>query len=174
MTWPWPGLRSDFEIDLSGQKYIFRTRSTRKTRWCHFHFRVSYQKVIKKTSPWKHDIFYLMTSGAKAIELKSNRIAKCRKSIIRAYHCFRRIFPSYHIFGDNSACLRKITIFSKLHLSWPLVTSILTWPETDLCKALRSCHGISYAAYRLSLSSEVFEIGWGFLKPPPPATNRTF
>ena len=49
----------------------------------------------------------------------------------------------------------KIAIFSKFDLWWPLVTSILTWPENDLSKSLISYRRLSYAVYRLSLSSVV-------------------
>ena len=160
---------------------MFRTGSTRKTRWCRFHFRISRIKnVINKKRLPENYMFSLMTSGGKTLELRSNLIAKRCKNTKRAHHCFFQILLSYHTFGDNSVCLRKITIFSKFHLWWPLVISILSWPENGLGKTLRSCHFISNAVYHLSLSSEVFEIRWGFLKPPPrhklnllaPAKNR--
>ena len=83
-----------------------------------------------------------------------------------------QIIPTYNTFGDNSECLQKIVIFSKFELWWPLVTSILTWPENDLSKTWRSHRGLSDAAYRLSLGSLVFEIIRWF--PKPSTTNRTF
>ena len=52
----------------------------------------------------------------------------------------------------------KIVILPKFDIWWPLVTSILTWPENDLCKSLRSRRGPSNAPCLLSLSSVVFEI----------------
>ena len=83
---------------------------------------------------------------------------------------FFRVLASYHTSGRD--CLRKNAIFSKFDLWWPLMTSILTWPENDLSKSLRSCRGLSYAVYCLSLRSVVFEVGGG--QKPSPARNWTF
>ena len=43
------------DLTFQGQKYMFRTGSARRTRWCHFHFCVSLiKKVInEKPSRWK-------------------------------------------------------------------------------------------------------------------------
>ena len=60
LVWPWPDLRSDFQIHLSkSKKYMFRAGSTRRTRWCHFYFRISHiHKVInEKPPPWKRLFF---------------------------------------------------------------------------------------------------------------------
>ena len=59
----------------------------------------------------------------------------------------------------------NIVILLKFNIWWPLVTSILTWPENDLCKSLRSRRSLSNDFCRLSLSSVVFEIR--FWSPPP-------
>ena len=116
----------------------------------------------------------MTTSGAKTIDLRSILIEKRYRCMSRAYasvtQCFFTesypmlfpIFPSYHALGDNSDCLRKIAIFSKFEFWWPLVTSILTWPENDIVKSLRSRRGLSYAFYRLSLSGVVFEFDFFF------------
>ena len=58
------------------------------------------------------------------------------------------------------------------YIWWPLVTSILTWPEKFLCKSCRSLPDLSYAVCRLSLRCLVFEIWRGPKRPP--AQNRTF
>ena len=160
---------------------MFRAGSTRKTRCCRFRFRISRIKNVinKKRLPEKLYVFFddLWRQNSWT-QVKPDR--KTLQEHEESSPLLFQILLSYHTFGDNSVCLRKITIFSKFHLWWPLVISILSWPENGLGKTLRSCHFISNAVYHLSLSSEVFEIRWGFLKPPPrhklnllaPAKNR--
>ena len=87
---------------------------------------------------------------------------------------FFLILPSYHTFGDNSDCWQKSAIFSKFDLWWPMVTTIMTWPENYLSKSLRSRRGQSYAVYRSSLSSVVFVFRGGKSKKAPSARNWTF
>ena len=154
---------------------MFRTGSTRKTRWCRFHFRISRIKNVinKKTSPWKTICFIwwplepkLLNSG----QTWSQNVARTRRELTIAFFKF---FLAIILLEIIAFVCEKITIFSKFHLWWPLVISILSWPENGLGKTLRSCHFISNAVYHLSLSSEVFEIRWGFWSPLP-ATNWTF
>ena len=106
-----------------------------------------------------------MTSRAKTVDLMLNLIGKRYRGMKRALQCFSLILPSYHTFGDNSDCSRKNRYFLQ---NWPLVTSILTWPENGLSKSLTSRRGLSNVVCRWSLGSVVFEIRGGFLKPPPP------
>ena len=83
LTWPkvkfwnWP-----FNI----KKYMFQTRSTSWTRWCHFfYFRSSHvKKVINKNIYIKNDDSYLMTYGAKTIGLRLNLIKKHCQCMRRA------------------------------------------------------------------------------------------
>ena len=65
------------------------------------------------------------------------------------------------IFCENSPILRKFDLF------WPLVTSNLTWSKNDLSIFCRTCHGLSNAVYRLSLSLLVFEFSGGRSSPRP-------
>ena len=48
------------------------------------------------------------------------------------------------------------------------MTSKLTWSKNDLSIFCRTCHGLSNAVYRLSLSFLVFEFSGGGGHPPPP------
>ena len=71
------------------------------------------------------------------------------------------------IFCENNPILRKY------ELIWTPVTSNLTWSENDLSIFCRTCHGLSNAVYRLSLSFLVFEFSGGaVIRPPPPAVRR--
>ena len=65
------------------------------------------------------------------------------------------------IFCENSPILRKFDLF------WPPVTSNLTWSKNDLSIFCRTCHGLSNAVYRLSLSFLVFEFSGGAVIRPP-------
>ena len=70
-------------------------------------------------------------------------------------------------FCENNLILRKFDLF------WPPVTSNLTWSKNDLGIFCRTCHSISNALYRLSLSFLVFEFSGGaVIRPPPPAVRR--
>ena len=84
--------------------------------------------IIKK----KHirEIFHLMTSGAKTVDLlfKSlkitweymlcyvmlNLIEKRHRCMKRALQCFFLIFPNYYSVGDNSDCLQENRYFIKI------------------------------------------------------------
>ena len=86
------------------------------------------------------------------------------------------IIPSYHTFGENAIVGGKITIFSKVEIWWHLVTSILTWPENNLRKSLKSCRSLSNAVYWLSLS-RVFlldNMGRASEAPPPHSVKSLF
>ena len=185
MIWPWPDLtwpdlRSNFQIDLSSSTstYMFRTGLTRRTRWCHFYLRISHIKkevINEKPSPWKRHFFLLMTAGAKTIDLRSNLMGKRYRGMRRAPQCFFSSFVLAIVLLEIKAIVcEEIAIFSKFDLWWPLVASILAWPENGLLKCLRSRCGLSYALYRSSLSSVVFEFGGRGPKRPPSARNWTF
>ena len=85
-----------------------------------------------------------MTSGAKTVDLISNLIENRFWGTKRVIQYFFWILPII-IFKFISIACEKIVIFSKFYLWWPLVTSILTCHENDLCKGLRSRHGLSNA-----------------------------
>ena len=122
-TWPcpdpWPEVRF-WNWAFKVKKYMFRTGSTRRTRWCHFHCHIYLiQKVINgKLTRWKTIIFYLMTSGVKPIDLRSYLIGKFTWAWRELSNAFW-ILPSYYTYGDNSDCLRKNRYFIKI---WSLVT----------------------------------------------------
>ena len=161
---------------------MFRTGSTRKTRWCRFHFRISRIKNVinKKRLPEKRYVFFDdLWRRNSWTQVKPDR-KTLQEHEESSPLLFFKFFLAIILLEIIAFVCEKITIFSKFHLWWPLVISILSWPENGLGKTLRSCHFISNAVYHLSLSSEVFEIRWGFLKPPPrhklnllaPAKNR--
>ena len=110
--WNWP-----FNV----KKYMCRTGSTRRTRWCHFHFRISHiKKLFMKNHLRENDNFFVWWPLEPKLLTLVIYDLKSYWGMKRASKCFFRILPSYHTFGDNSDCLRKIVIFSK---KWPLVTS---------------------------------------------------
>ena len=112
---------------------------------------LSYKKKInEKPFPWKPIIFHFMTSRAKTADLMSNLIEKRYGSWRELSNRFF-FLPSYNILEIIAIVCENIAIFSKFDLLWPLVTSILTSPENDLCKSLRSLFGLSNAVCRLSL-----------------------
>ena len=147
-----------FKLTFQGQKArasnrLDKANTMAPLSFSYLSYQISYQL---KFISLKTIIFHLMTSTAKTVDLMSNLIEKPCRSIERAFQCFFLIFPSYHSSGENSDCWWKIAIFSKVELWWLLVTSILTWPENNLRKSLRSCRGLSKAVYWLSLSSVFF------------------
>ena len=119
--WPWPEVKF-WPWPFKVKRYIFRSLSTSWTRWCHFYFRISIIKkvITEKQSSGKTEIFSLMTSGAKTIDLRSNLSEKRYWGLKRATRCFFRIPPSCHTFWDICECLRKNRDFLNI---WPLVTS---------------------------------------------------
>ena len=123
----WSDLSSNFSNwPFNVKKCMLQTGWTRRTRWCHFYFRISHiKKVInEKPSPWKTTTFHLVTSGVKTMNLRSSLIEKRHQGMKRAPQCFFfRILPSYHTFGDNSDCLRK-SLFSQ-----NLTFGGLWWPQ---------------------------------------------
>ena len=164
LTLTWPDPRSSFEIDLSKSKVHVSNRLERGAHDGAIFILVSLiskKKILMNNYlREKRQSFIWCFFGAKTADLRSNLIGNRCRGMRRAPQCFFQILPGYYAFGDNSDCLKKIVIFSKFDLWWPLVTSILIWPENDLSKSLRSHHGLSYVAYRLSLGSVVFEIRW--------------
>ena len=96
--WPvldltWPEVKF-WNWSFKAKKYMFRTGSTRQTRWCHFYFRVSHIKEVinEKPSPWKTIIFHLVTSRAKTVDLGSNLINKYSWGMKRAIRCIFEFF----------------------------------------------------------------------------------
>ena len=154
-SWPDLACGQIFKLTFEGKKYILRTGLTKRTRWRHFYFHNSHiKKDIKEKNIFvKNDIFHLMTPGAITIDLSSNLIAKCYRGMRRAPKCFFQFFLAIVLSEIIAIVCEKVAIFSKVDLWWPLMTSILTWPENDLSKSLRYRDGLSYVVYRLSLSS---------------------
>ena len=66
-----------------------------------------------------------------------------------------RVIEIIAIFCENNPILRKFDLF------WPPVTSNLTWSKNDPSIFCRTCHSLSNAVYRLSLSFLVFEFSGG-------------
>ena len=167
MIWPWPDLTGGqiFKFTFQCQKVHVSNRLDEAKTMVSFYSRISHiKKVInEKPSPCKRPFFIWWPLEPKLLTLGQTWSDNYR-SIRRAPQWLIRILLSYHTYGDNSDCLRKIAIFSKFDLWRPLVTSILTWPENDLSKSLRSRRGLSYAVCCLSLSSVAFEFGF---RPPP-------
>ena len=71
------------------------------------------------------NFFHLVASGVKTVDIMSFLVEKRCRGIKGALQCYR-ILPSYHIYGDNSDCLRKNAILSQFDLWWPLASSVLT------------------------------------------------
>ena len=89
LTLIWPEAR--FWIYVSRSKsstYMFRTGSTRRTRWCHFHVSRIKKVIDEKSFPWKAIIFHLMTSGIKTVEHRSNLI----ENVTRAWRELSNVF----------------------------------------------------------------------------------
>ena len=83
----WPEVRF-WNWHFKVKKDMFRTGSTRQTRWCHFIFLSLMSKSYqRKPSPWKTITFHLMTSGAKTVYLRSNLIEKRYRGMKRALQC---------------------------------------------------------------------------------------
>ena len=154
MTGLWPDLTWGQTLKLTFQvkNTCFEPARRGKHDGIIFIFYLSYQKVInKKTISLKTISFIWWSLEPKLFNSGQIWWQKVARTWIKLTIVFFLILPGYHTFGDNSACLRKNNYFLKI---WPLVTSgdlnIDLNSEHDLCKTFRSCHGISYAAYRLS------------------------
>ena len=168
----WPGVKfSNWPFKV--KKYMCRNSSMRRARWCHF-FRIFHIEKVnnEKPSPWKTTLSF--------DDLCSQNYWPRVKSHRRRYRGIRRAPQSFFLNSSKAIKLleiiaivwKKNVFFLKIWPWWPLVALILTWPENELPKLLRSRRGLSYAFYRLSLSSVVFEFGGGAEKAP--ARNWTF
>ena len=174
MTWPWPDLdltwSQTLKLTFQGEKAHVWNRLDEANTMVPFLF--SCLSCHKKLSWWKqhlHEkkiIFHLMTSGAIAVVRRSNPIKKRYWSMKRAVRFF--IFFLVIILLELKRLFAKKSLFSlRLDLWWPLVTSILTWFENNLCKILRSHRGLSNAFCWLSLNSVVFLDTRGVSEAPP-------
>ena len=127
MTWSWSDL--DLRSTFEDKKYIWgqvlRSKSTYSEpaqRGWHdgvifiFVSLISKKVINEKTFPWKMIIFRLMTSGAKPLTLGQIWSETLWGHEGSSLTLFWIILGN---FGDNSACLRKIIIFSKFDLWWP-------------------------------------------------------
>ena len=133
------------------------------------------KKLLMKNHFREKNINFSLTDlWAETFGLTSNLIERRYRGMRRATKCFCRILPSYHTFGDNWLFSKKWYFLDIWPLVTPVVTSILIWPESDLSKSLRSRRGLSFAVYRLSLSTVVFEFGRGGGRKGPLGQNWTF
>ena len=89
LTWPWPDLRSNFEIDPSRSKSTcFEPARQGEHDGAIIIFYISHiKKVINEEPSPRKTTFHLMTSGAKTVDLRSNRIEKRYWGIKRAIQC---------------------------------------------------------------------------------------
>ena len=144
-----------FKLTFQGQKArasnrLDKANTMAPLSFSYLSYQISYQL---KFISLKTIIFHLMTSTAKTVDLMSNLIEKPCRSIERAFQYLFLFFRAITVLEKIAIVGEKIAIFSKVELWWLLVTSILTWPENNLRKSLRSCRGLSNAVYWLSLSS---------------------
>ena len=123
MIWPWPGLRSNFEIDLWMSKGVcFKLVQWGEHDGVIFIFvSLMSKKVInEKPFPWKTIIFHLMTSETQLLTLGQiwlKKVAKAWRELPNAL--FKFFLATYHTWGDNSDWLEKNCYFLKI---WHLVT----------------------------------------------------
>ena len=145
MIWPWPNLWSNIQIDLPRSKSIcFEPAWRGKYDGVVFISYLPYQKNYEwKTISVKNTFFIWWPPEPKLLTLGQIWSANVTGTWRELSNAFS-ILPSHHTFGDNSDCLRKIAVFSKFDHWWPLLTSILTWPENDLSKSLRSRRALCY------------------------------
>ena len=128
LTWPWSDLTRGQILKLTfyGNKTHVSNRSNEPTTMVSFLFsclwylkRYQWKTVSVKNDNypfvdlWKQNCWPWVKSDKNATEA-------CAELSDASW-----ILPSYHTFIVNGHCLRKIAIFSKLHLWWPLVTWIL-------------------------------------------------
>ena len=146
-----------------------RSGLTRGTRWCQAcsSSLSSFEVLHEKHYPKKRYFLSLVTSRTYSIRLTANLRAQIDSGDPGlSFGCLTILLASIvieiiAIFCENSPILRKFDIF------WPPVTSNLTWSKNDLVIFCRTCHGLSNAIYRLSLSFLVFEFSGGaFIRPP--------
>ena len=143
-----------------------RSGLTRGTRWCQAcsPSLSSLEVIHEKTLTQKNDILSLVTSPTYSIRLNANLRAQIdSRDPGLSFGCLTILLASIvieiiAIFCENSPILRKFDIF------WPPVTSNLTWSKNDPSIFCRTCHDLSNAVYRLSLSVLVFEFSG--LRPP--------
>ena len=175
MIWPWPDLTCGqiLKLTFQDQKVHISNRLDEKNTMVSFLFSdlpCKKKLLMKKTSQWKQHSFHLMTSGAKTIGLRSNLTKNVNGAwgeLLNVF--FFEFFLAITLLEIIAIVCEKINFLK----NWPLVTSILTWPENNLSKSLRYRRGLSYTLYRLSLSNVVFELGGGGgdKAPPPPETE---
>ena len=140
-----------------------RSGLTRGTRWCQAcspNF-CSLEVIHEKNITQKTIFLFLVTSRTYSIRLTANLRAQIDGGDPGlSFGCLTILLASsvieiIAIFCENSPILRKFDLF------WPPVTSHLTWSKNDLSIFCRSCHGLSNAVYRLSVTFLVFEFSGG-------------
>ena len=152
-----------------------RSGLTRGTRWCQACSpSLSSLEVIHEKNITQKTIFLsLVTSRTYSIRLTANLRAQIDSGDPGlSFGCLTILLASIvieivAIFCENNLILRKFDLF------WPPVTSNLTWSKNDLSIFCRTCHGLSNALYRLSLSFLVSEFSGGaVIRPPPPGRAK--
>ena len=123
LTLTWPEVKLTFNI----KKYMFRIGLTRRTRWCHFYFRISHIKKVINEKPYlsmKIIIFHLMTSGAKTIDLGQiwSKIVTGTEESSPMF--FFEFFQAIIVLEITAIVCKKNRHFLEI---WPLVTSTLTF-----------------------------------------------
>ena len=146
-----------------------RSGLTRGTRWCQTCSpSLSSSEVIhEKTLPQKTIFLSLETSRTYSIRLAANLKAQIDSGdTMLSFGCLtillaNTVIEIITIFCENSPILRKFDLFL------PPVTSNFTWSKNDLRISCRTCHGLSNAVHRFSLSFIVFELSGGAVIRPP-------
>ena len=159
-----------FRFTFQVQKVHVSNRLDEANTTVSFLFHISHIKkgINEKPSPWKTTFFIWWPLELQLLilgQIWSENVTGTWGELINSF--FEFFLAIIRLETITIVCKKKIVIFSKFDLWWALVTSILISPENGLSKSLRSRRGLSYAVYRLSLSSVVSEFGGGGRKPPP-------
>ena len=129
--------RSNFKLTFQVQKVFLRTGSTRQTRWCHFYFRISHikKKLIKNVSVKNNSFSFDDLCSQNYWSLGQIWSKNVTGSWGELANTFFEIFLAIILLEIKAIVGKKKSFFlsSNFDLWWHLMTSILTWPENDLC-----------------------------------------
>ena len=130
------------------KKCMWRTGLTRRTGWCLFHLYISHIKMLSiKNDLGENDNFSfddLRSQNCWTLVKSDLRVLPAHEESSPMFLFFQAIIPLETI----AIVCEKKRFFSIFDLWWPLVTSILNWPENSLSKSLRSRHILFYAVCR--------------------------